>query len=240
MKRALILVFIFFLTGCAAGKSYRASSLFESYFDSKRTIAVMPIDAKMFQLTAGGLSELMDEWSEDVKMKLSHCIREELNTIHSVDLSFIDYKKLSEEERDFLKEQNGLYSAVGGSIVWHTYMPASTFKHKMDNFDYTLGADISRISNITQADTLLFCTARNYIWTAGRASAQAFSLVVGAFTGLYFMLPSGPELIAVSLIDAKTGDIIWFDYIPRQGDLREEKICKQRVEKLFNSLPRDI
>lgn len=241
MRRIMVVsIFSLFLIGCVATKSYRASSLFESYFDNRRTIAVMPPDVKMYQLTAGGIPELIDEWSDSTKAELLSCIREELNSMRSVNPSFIDDKTLSEEDRDFIKEQNGLYSAVGGSIIWHTYTQGSIFKHKMDNFDYTLGSELSKISDITNADALLFCTARNYIWTAGRTSTQVFATLFGALTGVVFILPSGPELLAVSLIDAKTGDVIWFHYIPMQGDLRKKEVCKEKVAKLFSSLPKDM
>lgn len=241
MRKILILMFIsmLFLTGCAATKDYRATPFFENYFNNPRKITIMPPDIEIHLLTAGGIDEIRDEWSDIAKVNVLNAIREELSSLPLVKTSLLDLAQLNEADKEFVKEQNGLYNAVAASIIWHTYLPGSTFKHKLDNFDYTLGADIAHISDSSEPDGLLFCAGQKYVWTAGRTSTAIFGLLVGAATGVYFIPGSGPEFIVVSLVDAKTGDVIWFNYKPSQVDWRDGEVCRENIKKLFRSFPNE-
>lgn len=237
MKKILLFVCLVLVSGCAS-VHYRAPKSFETYFDTPKTIAVMPPDIKVHQLTAGGVTELMDEWSYDAEKDMLTALREELSEFPGIKLVFIDEKALSQEVRDRLREEEGLYKAVAYSIINHTYNPGSIFRHKLDNFDYTLGPDVSWISSLADADALLFCSGTNYIWTTGRVCMAAFGLLVGAATGVCVIPAAGPEWLSVSLVDIKTGDFIWFDYLPMQGDLREIEINRKLADKLFVSFPK--
>ena len=51
------------LAGCAIAP-YRAHPQFEERSRTIKTVALLPPDVKVYRLTAGGVRELMDEWSE--------------------------------------------------------------------------------------------------------------------------------------------------------------------------------
>jgi hypothetical protein len=233
MKRILIAFVLAFLSGCATIPHYRVNPAFKGYFGEPKTIAIMPPDVKIHRLTAGGVSELMDGWSQQAESAILKAIKNEMRLLSSTELTLIDDSSLQENSRDFLKEQQGLFNAVAFSIISHTYIPESTFRHKLKNFDYTLGSEISGISEIVECDAILFSSGCNYIWTAGRTSLQFFALLVGAATGVTIIIPAGPEWIMLSLVDAKSGDVIWFDYIAMPGDLRKDIVASRSIAKLF-------
>ena len=51
------------LAGCAPA-TYLTHPQFEERARLIKTVALMPPDMKLYRLTAGGVTELMDEWSE--------------------------------------------------------------------------------------------------------------------------------------------------------------------------------
>ncbi len=231
MRKIGIFILIIFLSGCATA-SYRVAPVFEKYFDTPKTITMVPPDIKIHRLTAGGIPELVDEWSDDAKKKIVRLLKDELDIFRSVKVSLTDEGNLGEKDRDFLKEEKGLFYAVAYSIIMHTYSPENTFKHKLAHFDYTMGSEISALSDITGGDVLLFCSGTNYIWTAGRVALSVFAAVVSGS-----MLMPGPEWFIAALVDAKTGNIIWFNYISMPGDLRNEEVDKKVIKAVFSSFP---
>ncbi|OGX17720.1 MAG: hypothetical protein A2Y00_04560 [Omnitrophica WOR_2 bacterium GWF2_43_52] len=237
MKKIVIIVSLLLLSGCAT--TYRTNSLFENYFDGQKqkTIAMMPPDIKIHRLTAGGVTELVDEWSDAAKKSIISLIQEEVKPFRSLALSPFKTEFLNESEVGFLKEQLGLFNAVSYSIISHTYMPESIFKHKIAHFDYTLGNEIATLGEFSKADAFLFCSGRNYIWTSGRVVLSTFGLLLGAAAGVTIVVPAGPEWLAVSLVDAKTGDVVWFDFIAMPGDLRKEEVDRQHIKRIFSSFP---
>ncbi|MFA4889821.1 MAG: hypothetical protein WC628_09655 [Candidatus Omnitrophota bacterium] len=235
MKKIYILILTLFVSGCAT--TYRTNPSFANYFDVHKSIAIMPPDMRICRLTAGGVSELVDEWSLDSKTKILELLKEELASSHAMKLTYFKEEKLSQQDKDYFKEEDGLFDTVTYSIIAHTYTPESTFAHKLKNFDYTLGPEVSRLSAISGCDTLLFCSGRNYIWTAGRTALSIFGMLAGAATGVSIIVPAGPEWFAFALVDAKSGDIIWFDHVPFPGDLRNKEIVRKHIKRIASSFP---
>lgn len=237
MRKVLLIFSLVLLSGCAT-TSYRANKCFETYFDTPKTVAVVPPDVKIHKLTAGGVIELVDEWSDDAKNDLLAAVKSELADFPKIKLIVIDEKALSEGQREYLREQEALYKAVSVSIINHTYVPISTFPHKLQDFDYTLGPEISAVSSIVAADSLLFCSGTNYIWTTGRVCMATFGLLLGAASGVCVLPTAGPEMLSMSLVDTVTGNIIWFDYVPMQGDLRNADLDAKLAKKFFSHFPK--
>jgi hypothetical protein len=40
------------------------------------------------------------------------------------------------------------------------------------------------------------------------------------------------------LVDVKTGDVVWFNYIPMPGDLRNKEVDRKLIKKLFSDFPK--
>ncbi len=230
IKSFFCIVVFLFVSGCAT--TYRANKSFSVYFDKPKAIVVMPIDVKMNQVTAGGVTELMDEWTDEAKKNITLALKDEFGAIENVRLTFIDERNLSSGQKDFLKSQQGLFNSVADSIFIHTYNPVFTFPHKIKNFDYTMGTEFSQMASVMPADAYLFCQGVNHIWTGGRVCLA----VVAAIAGVE-ILPH-PEWFVLSLVDAKTGDVVWFDSVDQQGDLRGLDLDHALVRRLLNNFPR--
>lgn len=224
------------LTGCTV-VSYRKNTEFEGYFDSSKTVVVVKPDINMYKLTAGGVDEFNAQWTAASRVLVSQRIKQELENYRSIKTAYMETNNLAEDDQDILDQQAGMFFVVSNSIITHTYLPESSFPHKIKHFNYTMGKEISALQKFGSADTYLFCSGRNYIWTAGRATLATFGLLVGAATGVTIIIPAGPEWIVAALVDAHTGNVIWFNYIPMPGDMREEKVVDRVIRSLFKSFP---
>lgn len=238
MKKLLALTMsCLILSGCATA-NFRTNQKFEGFFSSQKNVAIMPPDIKINKLSAGGVPELVDEWSDDAKGKILAILTKELSLFPSMKVSLIKDFEMQESAKYSLKEQQGLFRAVADSIIIHTYLPESTFKHKLANFDYTLGTEISTLSSAADSDVLLFCLGTNYLWTGGRIALSIFGMLASGVTGVYVGPMPMPEYFILSLVDSKTGDVIWFDYVYAPGDLRNEEVDQKLVSRILNNFPK--
>src|SRR3990172_9078406 len=114
----LIGLCIFFMVfGCASVAPYRTHAEFESRSKDVKTAGLLSPDIKVYQLTAGGMRELKDDWCakgrENVQEALIQCLRETPLKMKPITIE----KKFEEEMQDIY----ALYKAVNASILSHTY-----------------------------------------------------------------------------------------------------------------------
>ena len=181
------------------------------------------------------MHELRDEWSATANQSVNKVMGDYLRSFKTIEVDSFKEDNLPPEAKDFLKSQKGLFKAVAASIIAHTYNPESSFSQRIKGFDYTLGPDIAKLAGIDQYDALLFIAGQNYIWTSGRVAMALFAFAMQAATGIQVQIPAGPEWMIVALIDTRTGDIVWFNYIPMPGDLRNDEVNKRLAQALFKS-----
>ena len=227
---------LIFLSGCA-GIPIRTNPQHENYFSITKTIALMPIEVEANKITAGGVPERMDEWEEQIRSLLKQAIKKKIEIFPNINLKVLEKSDLNTNFKEFLDEENGLYRAVAQSIISHTYVPGSIFPHKLNNFDYTLGSEINYINEFVETDSLLFVGGERTFWTGGRIFLATWGYLLGAVTGVYAVPQSVPDWLAISLVDTKTGNIIWFKFIGQPntqiGDLRKSEVVEQTVGLLF-------
>jgi hypothetical protein len=242
MKKLFVLMVICFicLSGCAS-VPIRRHSQFDNYFSTgEKTVTLMPIDIKFYKLTAGGMSEQMDEWDADSDELFKAALMERLDISPKIRISIFDEGKINNDQKKFLETQNGLYRAVAQSIILHTYTPGCLFPNKISSFDYTLGRDLSQVNDFMHTDALLFLSGSRTYWTGGRVFLACWGVLLSSVSGVAVLPASVPDWVAASLVDAKTGNVIWFRYVGlpgnQIGDLRNERVVENTVDYLFKDL----
>ena len=124
-----------------------------------------------------------------------------------------------------------MYSAVGLSILNHHY-GALKLPTKKRAFDWSLGPGINVVGNKYGADYALFSYYRDYQASGGRV---AFS-IIAALAGV--AVAAGGEIGFASLVDLRTGDIVWFNKVSSGvGELREKENARLTVDSLLKNLP---
>ncbi len=154
LKRSLIflsvLYLLFIALGCAP-PAYRAHPELEMRFKDIKTTGLIPPDIKIYELTAGGVRELRDDWSDKGRENVIKALIEGFKE-KEVEIKALTIDKDIEEE---IEDIQALYRAVSMSIQLHTYNQQFIFPEKMKRFDYSIGP-IERILNTYGADALIF------------------------------------------------------------------------------------
>ena len=220
------------LTGCVSMTQTASQiSQLESIREDPR-ILLMPPDIKYYLLTVGGVSEPHREWTELAQQNFSVALQEYAARI-GTDLVTIDSAtSLGDEEEKYRK----LHSAVGLTLQQHHFgmmhLPSKKMPDNEWRFDWSLGPGVSAIGARYYADYLLFVYYRDYQASGGRV---AFSILAGA---LGVGVGTGYEGGFASLVDLKTGDVVWFNTVAvGSGEMRDPIGARAAVERLFKDIP---
>jgi hypothetical protein len=195
----------------------------------------MPADVKVYQISAGGVRELMDEWSVGAKRNTSLAVMSELTG--KTGLSFKEFSPgnnpLLDEEYQDVKP---LFEAVARSILSHTYQPETQFSEKREKFDYTLGP-VQMLAQAAEADALLFVYGVDNVSTAGRVALQTIGMILAAAAGVVIVPQGGQTVLIAALVDPGSGDVLWFDVRSSGGvhDLRKPESAGSLVSQLFSN-----
>lgn len=191
-------------------------------------IVVMPIDVELSQLTAGGVNEPHAEWTEAAFKNMRAALEAEAKA-RKVALVDFDPDRGTPEDRETSADLVKLHRAVGVSILVHQYTPELALPSKQGKFDWSLGPAVQAIAKSHDAEYALFLFVRDSYATAGRVAV----IVVGALLGVG--VPGGSQIGFASVVDLKTGDIVWFNRLVRpSGDLRTPEAAGETVRALVS------
>jgi len=217
---------LLFLGGCVTPSNIQQIDRLEAVGEDPRII-LMPPDIRYYLLTAGGVAEPNAEWTEAAQSNFLDATLEYAESI-GADIKSIDKADLSQEEIRY----ETLHSAVGLTIM-QNYLGLMKLPSKAENFDWSLGPDISVIGKNHDADYALFVHYRDYQASGGRI---AFSILAALATGA--AAPMGAEQGFASLVDLNTGDIVWFNMVTvGSGELRNKEDAATAVRGLFKDIP---
>lgn len=217
---------LLFLGGCVTPSNIQQIDRLEAVGEDPRII-LMPPDIRYYLLTAGGVAEPNAEWTEAAQSNFLDATLEYAESI-GADIKSIDKADLSQAEIRY----ETLHSAVGLTIM-QNYLGLMKLPSKVENFDWSLGPDISVIGKNHDADYALFVHYRDYQASGGRI---AFSILAALATGA--AAPMGAEQGFASLVDLNTGDIVWFNMVTvGSGELRNKEDAATAVRGLFKDIP---
>lgn len=212
--------------GCATTATVKQTDRLDSV-DRNAKILIMTPDVKYYLLTAGGVPEPHAEWTDAARRNFSASLQAYADENQILIIRMPDQDQLSETEISYQK----LYSAVGSSVLSH-HFGAIKLPTKQGVFDWTLGSGVSEIGQKYGADYALFSYYRDYQASGGRVAFSFFAALVGVGVG------TGGEFGFASLVDLRTGDIIWFNRVGSgTGELREQEQARAAVDALFKDMP---
>ena len=224
--KAACLVLLLFLSGCAATSNVKQIDRLDSVSENARILVMSP-DVKYYLLTAGGVPTPHAEWTEAARENFSRSLQDYASENNIEIIKPADYENLSEVEISYQK----LYSAVGSSILAH-HFGAFKLPTKKQAFDWTLGPGINVIGEKYRADYALFSYYRDYQASGGRVALSFFAALVGVG------LATGGEVGFASLVDLRSGEIVWFNRVAvGTGELREAENARKTVDELFRNMP---
>lgn len=226
-RYAVLIMFLGSISGCATTQSAQQIDRLESVKENPRVI-LMPPDIRYYLLTAGGVPEPHAEWTESAQANFTVAI-EDFATSIGTDLAILDRSNLGETHFQYEK----LHSAVGMTILQHQFgMFKLPSKGNGQVFDWSLGPGISALADEHDADYGLFVYYRDYQASGGRVAFAILAAAAGVGVA------TGAEGGFASLVDLRTGDIVWFNVVNvGSGELRDEAGAAKTVNTLFRDIP---
>jgi hypothetical protein len=223
----LVIVLVGLLAGCATTTHRQAAELQRTQGVSR--IVLMPIDVELSHVTAGGLLEPDAGWTEQAQRNMHTALMEEARS-RKVELVDFDPNRGTPEDREKSLDLVKLHRAVGSAILVHEYIPELALPSKKGKFDWSLGQETAAIARSQNADYAMFLFVRDSYTTGGRAALIALVAVATLGRGI---LQGGSQVGFASVVDLKTGDIVWFNRLARgSGDLRTPEVAGETVNAL--------
>ena len=222
MRGVGLVVLVSLLVGCKTTEQMTPTSHVVHVPTGARILLLEP-DIKYYLVSAGGVPEPQPDWTQAARTNFVAAARDEL-VRQGLVLQTVEQGTSDEDLEKYAK----LHNAVASTILDGTKLPS-----KSDRLDVGLGPGVSVLKERYGADYGLFVFYVGYGSTGGR---WAFA-IVAAVAGV--VVPTGGQGGAASLVDLKTGEIVWFNNIAvGSGDLRNPSGAATTVQTVFKGLPR--
>lgn len=219
------------LTGCLQTiPQYRAHYTFveSPQVYGPKKVLVLPVDVIIKEVTAGGVSEEVPDWSRQGSANVRDALTTYFRSEKNKKIKLVETPRLSDREIENVKQHLALYRRVAGAVVDKTYGQTS-WPHKIQKFDYTLGNGLKSLAERTGADSAIVVVGEDEVSTAGRKVAAFFLDAVSY----------GHSFLSVAIVNLNTGDILWFNYAfqYKSTDLRKPGDVLTLVERIFEEYP---
>jgi len=222
---AVLIAAVIFFAGCATTQNVQQIDQLESVGENP-TILLMPPDIRYYLVTAGGVSEPHAEWTEAAQVNFSSAVQNYAKDI-GTNLVVMDDSDMTPLEVQYTK----LHRAVGFTVLTN-HFGVLKLPTKGGQFDWTLGPGISGVAENYEADYGLFTFYRDEQASGGRVALSVLAAVAGG------SVSAGSEYGFASLVDLKTGDVVWFNVVNAgNGELRDPKGAVTAVSSLFKDIP---
>ena len=220
------LCLVVLLAGCASSGTTKQIDKLETLAEKPRILIMTP-DVKYYLITVGGVPEPNAEWTESARINFSTSLLDYADEHRITAITLNQQDQLSDEEISYQK----LYSAVGITILNHHYGMLK-LPTKQKKFDWSLGPGVDVIGTKYGADYALFSYYRDYQASGGRVAFAILAALAGVGVS------TGQELGFASLVDLRTGKIVWFNKVAAGvGELREKENARLTVDNLLKNLP---
>ena len=206
-------------------------------------LLVMRPDVTVNSLTTGGMAQPRADWSDQARGNIIEALRTQQAGRGGRLLILARRNELPNISADEVADIERLNYAVAQSIALHKYSGAALPTKRGKGLEYTLGEDAVSLGRRTGYDYVLFVHAEDNIASTGRTALQVIG-VAGCFIG--FCAPSGGsnQFAYASLVDLRTGEVVWFNVLQtgsqlpgvKFGDIRNPQGAAQMVERLLGRM----
>jgi hypothetical protein len=204
------------------------------------SLLVMRPDVQVGSVTAGGLVEPRAEWTEQARGNLLRALREQQAGRGGRTVIAETRESIPGVDPQLVADLERLHNAVGNSIALHKYFGLDLPTKRRQGIDWTLGEDAVKLGRATGMDYALFLYAQDSIASSGRVALQVLG-IAGCFIGFCAPQGGGGQTAYASLVDLRTGDVVWFNVLQTGsqlpglafGDIRTPEGSAQMVDRLL-------
>ncbi len=196
-----------------------------SVVPAQSKVVLMPVDVELFSMSAGGVLEPKADWTANAQKLMKAALQKRKATMG------LTLSELTELQADEFEEVSSLHAAVARSIAIHHFGPIK-LPTKDNKLDWSLGEGVKALREKTNADYGLFVWVRDSYATAERKAMMVGLAIIGVGITL------GSQVGYASLIDLKTGQVVWFNRLASAtGDLREADAASKSIDVLMTGFP---
>jgi hypothetical protein len=229
-------------SGCVETRQYADMQFTVPQGDYK--LIVLRPDVSVGSITTGGMVEPRADWTEQARTSITGALKKQ-QASRGGRVLFIEHRnEIPGVSPDQLADIERLNFAVDQSIVLHKYLGDYLPTKQGKGLDWTLGQDAVRLGETSGYDYALFLHAEDQVASSGRIALGVLGLA-GCFVG--FCAPNiggATQLDYASLVDLKTGQVVWFNVVRagsevpgiKFGDLRTPDGADQMVERLLGRM----
>ena len=207
-------------------------------------LLVLRPDVTVGSITTGGMVEPRADWTEQARTNIIAALKAQQSTQGGKVLVVERRNELQGVSPQELADIERLNAAVAQSIVLHKYLGDYLPTKRGKGLDWTLGQDAVRLGQTTGYDYALFMHAEDQVASTGRVLLGVLG-AAGCVVG--FCAPNiggATQLDYASLVDLKTGEVVWFNVVDaasqvpgiKFGDLRTPQGAAQMVERLLGRM----
>jgi hypothetical protein len=237
--------FLFFILLSVASAEFHMHPDFEKKSAQIKRIGLLSPQIDMFEIGAGGTLEKMEAWSQAAQANIRKAMKEEFTKREYLQLTEFDELTLSGLARLTHDETFLLYDVISRDILTHTFSTPSVhhthavaispfFPWKARDFSYSLGKEIGVFAS--HVDAYLVVRGFDQRSSGGRKALGVGTALVGAALGVAIIPQRGANLFWASLVDAHTGDILWFSRSLTPHDLRNSEEATKLVLEFMTDL----
>ena len=233
MRSVVLAATAMLLAGCVSTRQV-ADVAFEPPQGDYSLIVMRP-DVQVGVVTAGGLVEPRADWTEQARTNLIAALKQQQAGRGGRTTIAESRESVPGVSAETIAGLERLHSAVGGSIALHKYLGAE-LPTKRRGIDWTLGADAVAFGKATGMDYALVLYAQDSFASTGRVALGILGFA-GCFVGFCAPVGGGSQTAYASLVDLKSGDVVWFNILQSQiGDVRTPEGSAQMVERLLGRM----
>jgi len=233
VRVTFITILISFLIGCGGGSRHKVHyTLVENQRSVPKKIVLLPVDVRVNEISAGGATEEVGEWSEKAKQNILNSVKTEVSKNNK--FLIVEMAQLSEKETSVVEEHVALYERVYLSANYAA-SPATgpDWKDKVKKFEYSLGEGMSFLQEKTGADAALILVGQDHVSSDGRKAAIFLAAMAGV------SIPLGHSFLTAGIVDLNSGDVLWIDHTFSGGnkDMREASDVDDMIKDIINNYP---
>jgi hypothetical protein len=234
IRELVLLVLILVLTGCASAPRTAAGSF--QFLEPHHRLLVMPPYLQIGSVTAKVEFVPNVEWHEQAVANISQALQARWQD-RSVPAQILETPVAQPNLQVLIDELLELSRPVSSAIFLHSYHEELPTKAK--RLDWSMGEKAKALGELSGHDYALFIVGYSYFGTVGLTALSAGVTVLscGATPICIIMAGAGPQRTYASLVDLKTGQIVWFNYRSEDfGDFRSFERTGITMERVLATL----
>ena len=194
-------------------------------------------------ITTGGLVEPRAEWTETARTQILTALREQQASRGGRTMILENRGGVQGMTDQQVADLERLFMAVGNSIAIHRYSGLSLPTKRRRGLEWTLGENAVALGRATGMEYALFLHAEAAQASTGRTAIQVLG-IAGCLIGFCAPQGGGGQSAYASLVDLRTGDVVWFNVLQTGsqlpgvtfGDIRTPEGAAQMVERLIGRM----